>query len=560
MMTKQNALAPSALLALDLLLVCLSTAPSQAQTFSFPIPGIKVPGLKSPLPAPSAAPATASGPSSPATVTAAASHIPVMFNNKPLFEVYGVDAQAAQDRADLATLRLADALKAIQRRSNANPPQTTILQEKSAAGGAPGTVLRLSGKPLLTVTQIDADNYGVSISQLAASWSDQINKAFAAAIREQAPSYARSAAIESAVIILVGFLINVLIWFLAKRFRGSPGWPLQVLLWTIVIRACLYLFPQTRPFDAWLLFGAARPFTVIFDVGLLAAILARLWGAVLGRLFPPMTGRLSHGEVGRRTFLRRATLASIARVTGVTIIWVVGIVSALGWAGVNLSALLTSAGLIGVGIGLATQDMMKDLVAGINILADDRFGVGDTIQMGEYEGRVERLDLRITQIRDLSGRLITIPNRNIAQVANMTSNWAQVDLRIGVSYYDDLRHAMEIMVATAEKLRTECPDRIPEAPDMLGVDSFNDSNITLRMLVRTPPGDQWHIARELRERIKVAFDGEGIALFNALHIAKQPAANADAADTPEPSKNGAKDGADTRSEEKGANDAGAVHE
>ena len=267
------------------------------------------------------------------------------------------------------------------------------------------------------------------------------------------------------------------------------------------------------------MFGPAKPVTILFDVGLLAAVGARLWRAALRRLFPPVPEHLSHEEWGRRTVLRRATLASIARVTGASVIWFVAIVSALGWAGVNLSALLTSAGLLGVGIGLATQDMMKDLVAGINILADDRFGVGDTIQMGEYEGRVEKLDLRITQIRDLSGRLITIPNRNIAQVANLTSRWAQVDLRIGVSYYDNLRQAMDLMTETAEKMRTEFPNQILASPQMLGVDAFNDTNITLRMLLRTVPGDQWHVSRELRTRIKEAFDTHGIAILNALHTA-----------------------------------------
>ena len=346
-------------------------------------------------------------------------------------------------------------------------------------------------------------------------------------------------AIEAGCIVLGGALLHLLLWLGAARLRARPGWPVQVLLWDVVIRWALFLFPQTRPIDLFLMPGPAKPFTVLVDVGLFAAVAARVWRAALRRLFPPVPEHLSHEEWGRRTVLRRATLAGIARVTGATVIWFVAVVSALGWAGVNLSALLTSAGLLGVGIGLATQDMMKDLVAGINILADDRFGVGDTIQMGEYEGRVEKLDLRITQIRDLSGRLITIPNRNIAQVANLTSRWAQVDLRIGVSYYDDLRKAMDLMTQNAEAMRAESPNQILEAPQMLGVDSFNDSNITLRMLLRTVPGDQWHVARDLRVRIKESFDAHGIALLNALHTPPVAATAEQAApDAAGPTRNG----------------------
>jgi small-conductance mechanosensitive channel len=470
----------------------------------------------------------------------------VLFNNKALFQVYGDNASNIQDRAALVSLRLSVALHDIPNNTIAKLPRVTVGTEKSASAGATDTVLRLNGQPLLTVTQYDTANYGQSAASLANVWAADINAAYAQALDEQTPAYLRHAVIWAGVIVLAGAILQTLILFLASKMHGSPGWPVQVLLWTIVVRGVLYLFPQTRPVDAFLIYGPAKPVTILIDVGLLAAVLARLWGAVLHRLFPPVPEHLSQEEWGRRSILRRATLASISRVTGVALIWFVGFVTALSWAGVNLSALLTSAGLIGVGIGLATQDMMKDLVAGVNILADDRFGVGDTIQMGEYEGRVEKLDLRITQIRDLSGRLITIPNRNIAQVANLTSRWAQVDLRIGVSYYDDLRQAMELMTDAAMQMKQEQPNLILADPHMLGVDSFNDSNITLRMLLRTLPGEQWHIARDLRARIKAAFDANRITLTNALHAALPPEEPKEpelAPASPEPSRNGDKDGA-----------------
>ena len=512
-----------------LLLFLLHASPARAQTFTFPVSNLQIPGLKASVPA-SPTPVPAAAP----PATAPVSHAPVLFHNQPLFQVYGSSDRVAQDRADLASLRLTDALHNLDQGEVARPTVTVGIN-KAADSGASDTVLKIGKEPLLTVTQADADNYRQEPFQLANTWAGQINAAFAQALRERTPGYLRRAAVEAGCIVLGGAILHLLIWFGAARLRARPGWPVQVLLWDVVIRWALFLFPQTRPIDLFLMSGPGKPFTVLVDVGLLAAVVARLWRAVLRRLFPPVPEHLSHEEWGRRTVLRRATLAGIARVTGATVIWFVAVVSALGWAGVNLSALLTSAGLLGVGIGLATQDMMKDLVAGINILADDRFGVGDTIQMGEYEGRVEKLDLRITQIRDLSGRLITIPNRNIAQVANLTSRWAQVDLRIGVSYYDDLREAMGFMTEAAEAMRAETPNQILDAPQMLGVDSFNETNITLRMLLRTVPGDQWHVARDLRVRIKESFDAHGIALLNALHAAApSPAGVPDAPAHPGP--------------------------
>jgi small-conductance mechanosensitive channel len=495
-----------------LLLFLVSALPTQAQMFKFPIPNLSFPAAPAASPASTPA-APASAPAGTSAAPASVSHAPVLFNNRPLFQVSAATDRAAQDRADLANLRLTDALSALTEDNVTRPPQVTVGTDKAMGS----TVLRLDGQPLLTVTQADADTASEDAQTLAGVWAREINAAFRQALRERTPGYLRRSAIEAGVIVLVGAVVQLLLRYGARRWHGDPGWPIQVLLWLMVVRSVLFLFPQTRPVDTFLLYGVARPFTILLDVGLLAAVLSRVWKAVLRRLFPPIPDHLSHEEWGRRTVLRRATLASIARVTGAAVIWFVAGVSALGWAGVNLSALLTSAGLLGVGIGLATQDMMKDLVAGINILADDRFGVGDTIQMGEYEGRVEKLDLRITQVRDLSGRLITIPNRNIAQVANLTSRWAQVDLRIGVSYFDDLRRAMDVMTETAESMHTEFPNQILDSPQMLGVDSFNDTNITLRMLIRTVPGDQWHVARELRARIKEAFDKAGIAFLNALH-------------------------------------------
>lgn len=507
-----------------MLALCLCCLPVvvQAQTFNFPLPSLPMPGA-APAPSASAGPATpaASGSTTATTTPAPAAHAPVMFNNQVLFQVYAPTAGGAQDRADLASLRLSDALKALPRDAAVKPPRISV------AATDTDTVLQLDGQSLLTVTDADAANYHEEPLQLADTWAGQIRAGFAQAVRERRPGYLRHAAIEAGIIVAGAVLLHLLLWFVAAKFSGAPGWPVQVLLWWIVVRWALYLFPLTRPFDSWLISGPARPVTILLDLGLVAAVLSRVWGSVLRRLFPPVPEHLTTEEWGRRSFLRRATLAAIARNTGVALIWFVAAVTGLGWAGVNLSALLTSAGLIGVGIGLATQDSMKDLVAGINILADDRFGVGDTIQVGEYEGRVEKLDLRITQIRDMSGRLITIPNRNIAQVANLTSRWAQVDLKMGVSYYDDLHRAMDLMTQTAQALKTEWSERISGDPEMLGVDSFNDNNITLRMLVRTVPGDQGAVARELRARIKRAFDDADIALLNTLHtepaVSPQPA-------------------------------------
>jgi small conductance mechanosensitive channel len=379
------------------------------------------------------------------------------------------------------------------------------------------TVLLLDGKMLLTVTQADADHANQPAPTLAQTWANALNRSFRQAVRERHPAYLRWAGKRAALLLLLGLVLNGLARLASGRAKHRLGVPIQVLLWVILGSRILDLFPQTRPVNLLLLAGTLRPLTLCVLIGLPAAVLVRAWGITLRRLVPPIPEDLSPQERTERTFLRRVTLARVAEVAGASVIWLAAGLTLTAWLGVNLSALLTSAGLITVALGFVAQDALRDFVASLYILADDRFGVGDTIQVGAYEGRVERLNLRATQIRDMSGRLITISNRGITEVANLTARWAQVDFRIGVSYYDDLDRAGALLLETAQVLAEQWPDRVLAPPELLGVDSFTDVNVTLRLTLRTPPGDQWAVARELRRRVKRAFDAAGIAALNTLY-------------------------------------------
>ena len=449
----------------------------------------------------------------------------VEVNNQILFSVHTFGDQAAQDRADLANLRLSQALRGLftTRGTDKGP----IAEVGSQQGQ---TVLLLNGQLMLTVTQADADASNKTIAVVAQNWADAINKAFDQARRERQPAFLRSAFERAGLILLVGIVITIVLWVISRRFGHHPGWPVQALLWLLVVRQIVVLFPQTRPFYLDLVTGPLRPLVLCIAVGLPMAILVRLWGIILRRLFPPIPKDLSAQDRTERTYQRRVTLARVAEVTGTTILWVVGGFVVVSSIGLNLSALLASAGLIGVAISLVAQDSLKDLVAGVYILADDRFGVGDTVQTGSYTGKVEKLNLRATQLRDISGRLITISNRNIVEVANLTARWAQVDFQVGVSYYSDLAAASRLLEETAAALAKDWPERVLAPPELLGADEFTDQGITLRLTIRTPPGDQWVVGRELRARVKAAFDAAGVVILNSLYTPPPaPAAAPDAA-------------------------------
>ena len=436
----------------------------------------------------------------------------VLFNDRVLFSVYTFGDQSAQDRADLANLRLAEALRNISaNEASAQAPQVVVGQRDAQA------VLLLDGKMLLTVTEADADHANLPTVSLAENWANILNRSFQQALRERQPAYQRWAWTRAALILLVGLVLYGLARLISVRLGHRLGIPSQLLLGGVLLSRILDLFPQTRPVNLLLLAGAGRPLTLCLLAGLTAAVLVRTWGITLRRLFPPIPEDLSSQERTERTFQRRVTLARVIEVVGATVIWLVGLLILTAWLGVNLSPLLTSAGLLGVALGFVAQDALRDFIASLYILADDRFGVGDTIQVGAYEGRVERLNLRATQIRDASGRLITISNRSITEVANLTARWAQVDFKVGVSYSEDLDKASTLLLETALILASDWPERVLAPPDLLGADSFNDLSVTLRLTLRTPPGDQWAVARELRLRVKRAFDAADIAIPSTLY-------------------------------------------
>lgn len=448
----------------------------------------------------------------------------VQFNNRILFPIYTNGDQNAQDRADLANLRLADALRVSSAGGGTGQvPQVTVGTRDAQ------TVLLLDQKLLLTVTQADTDHAGQPPAQLAQSWADALNRAFRQALRERQPNYLRWAFKNAAITFAAGLALTLLLRLGAYRTGHRVGWPVQALLWLLLGIHIINLFPQTRPANIYLVTGPLRPLTLALASGLPAAVLVRIWAIILRRLFPPIPDDLSAQDRTERTFQRRATLGRVAEVTGATVIWVSAVIIGVSWYGLNLSALLTSAGLIGVALSFVAQDAMRDFVSGIYILADDRFGVGDTIQVGAYQGRVERLNLRATQIRDIAGRLITISNRSIVDVANLTARWAQVDFQIGVSYYDDVEKASSLLLETAQALAEEWHDRVLAPPELLGVDGFTDLSVTLRLTLRTPPGDQWAVARELRRRVKQTFDAAGISSLNSLY-APPPAPSRGATD------------------------------
>jgi small conductance mechanosensitive channel len=202
------------------------------------------------------------------------------------------------------------------------------------------------------------------------------------------------------------------------------------------------------------------------------------------------------------------------------LVYTVGVLWVLQWLNLIPGSLLALGTVIALVISFAAQNLVKDLVNGFMILLEDQFRIGDFIRIGanaglqEVSGLVENLNLRITQIRSTEGNLIIFANSSIVQVENMSRTWARADFYIEVAYETDVNRALAIIRDTADKLAQDPQwhDVILDSHELLGVEQLSHSGIMIRLWIKTAPLQQWNVARELRRRLKLAFDQSDIRI------------------------------------------------
>lgn len=182
--------------------------------------------------------------------------------------------------------------------------------------------------------------------------------------------------------------------------------------------------------------------------------------------------------------------------------------------GVNIAPIIASAGIIGIALGFGAQSLVKDFLSGVFMIFEDQFGVGDVVDVGEASGTVEAVSLRVTRLRSLDGTVWYVPNGEILRVGNMSQNWSRAVVDVGVAYGEDLGRVRRVLEEVSHGLWEDDEFRgvIIEEPEVTGVEALAADSITLRVLIKTAPLEQWAVARELRQRIKARFDHEGIEI------------------------------------------------
>jgi moderate conductance mechanosensitive channel len=465
----------------------------------------------------------------------------IYLDGRRLFEI-------ADTRANLPQ-RLADIQQAVNRISQnyfQTPDAKLQVQIDHATNGSP--IIRVNGNYLMTVTQEDANIRQQDPETLAEELQQLLLQKLPQAKEERKTQFLISqgkiaAATALGMIIISWGLYN---WQCRSRKTSVQATPpatpatqpitvqlnrqqnqhiqeakrrlfqlAQAMIWGGGSFFIFGLFPYTRSLQVAILRGAKIPLQVGIML-LLTYVAVRLTYALTDRFASALinSSTLLTPETTERLQLRVSTISGVTKSIATFALLIVATLLTLTILGIDVIPLLAGASLVGVALSLASQSLIKDAINGFLIILEDQYALGDVIAVGEVGGLVENLNLRMTQVRDSEGRLITIPNSEIKIVANLSSRWSRADLNIPVSYQTNIDKALELIEDIACKMDQDplWQEQIVETPKVLGVDNFGDRGLIIRVWIKTQPLKQWDVAREFRRRLKIAFDKAGVSI------------------------------------------------
>jgi small conductance mechanosensitive channel len=260
-----------------------------------------------------------------------------------------------------------------------------------------------------------------------------------------------------------------------------------------------------------------REWMPVFRAGahvLIILLLALLMMSVSGRLIQRARVYMKQRADSLEHAKRVDTIGRVFRYISAIIIGLIAVMLVLSELGISIAPILGAAGVVGLAIGFGAQSLVKDFFSGFFILVENQVRVGDVVQVAGKGGLVEEVTLRYVRLRDYDGNVHFVPNGEITVVSNMTLDFAQSVIDVGVAYREDVDEALAVMREVAQTLQAD-PVFAPKllAPvEMVGVERWDDSAVILRCRFKVMPIEQWNVRREYLRRLKRAFDEAGIEI------------------------------------------------
>jgi small conductance mechanosensitive channel len=210
---------------------------------------------------------------------------------------------------------------------------------------------------------------------------------------------------------------------------------------------------------------------------------------------------------------RASTLGNLIQSSAQYVVWPIVTIMILSEVGLDVGALIATAGVAGLAIGFGAQTLVKDVIGGVFLLFDDIIRVGNLVSIDGTIGTVEEIGVRLVKVRKFDGELVMIPAGEIRTFGNKSMDWARVIVPVGLSYDQDVDAILPIMEEVAQNWAADNESILLEdQPQVQGLMDFGDSSVTARVIVQVKPGEQYAAERDLRQRLKRAFDERGVEI------------------------------------------------
>lgn len=209
---------------------------------------------------------------------------------------------------------------------------------------------------------------------------------------------------------------------------------------------------------------------------------------------------------------RTRTLLPLLQTIATVVLMGVGIVLGLEQFGLDLTAVIAGAGVIGLAVAFGAQELVRDVISGFFLILDGVIETGDVIDTDGVSGVVEGVGLRLTMVRSFDGKLWYVPNGQIKVVGNVNREWMRALVTVRLAYEQDARRGMEVMQEVGRQWCAEHPEIVLDEPTVQGLMSLDASSVGVRLFFKVKPGEHWEAERDLRRRIKEAFDREGVEI------------------------------------------------
>jgi moderate conductance mechanosensitive channel len=269
-------------------------------------------------------------------------------------------------------------------------------------------------------------------------------------------------------------------------------------------------------FNHWLELALPNALRLL-GILIIALVVNRVLRALANLLIRPASAQNRAAQLREQ---QTRTLAEVLYGAGSRVTWVVALLTSLREFNIDVTPAITLAGLASLAVGFGAQNLVRDLITGFYIVLEDQYVVGDTVQIGDYTGRVEHLTLRRTVVRDGRGALVTIANGEIRTVSNLSRDWSQTYVDVSLAPESSVERTLQALETAAADLRGDpaWSQALVDGPRILGVQRFDRNAATVRLQVRTAPTRQDEVARELRRRVLIEFQREGIPLSNVQRV------------------------------------------